>query len=110
MSKVVRTITALLELLTDPAGGLDAVEGGHADVHHDDVGAVSTCCVDRVEPVARLGHDLQVLGRLQERADRLADERLVVSQDDADHADIARLATGRVACTTQRPSRGPQYS
>ena len=45
----------------DAAGGLEAVELWHADVHQDDRRVEARGLGDRLEPVARLGDDLDVL-------------------------------------------------
>ena len=47
----------------DAPGGLEAVELGHPDVHQDDGRLEARGLVHRLEPVARLGHDLDVRPR-----------------------------------------------
>ena len=70
--------------LRDLPRRLDAGEAGHADVEEDDVGAVLVDQLHRLQPVARLGHDLQLGPDLgQARAQLLAHQAFVVGQHGA---------------------------
>jgi len=70
----------------DLPGGLDPVKHRHLDVHQRDVRAVLGGQRDRLLPVGGLGDHLDVILRLQQRPDTAADQRLVVSEQDPDHA------------------------
>ena len=70
----------------DAPGRLDAVELGHADVHQDDGRLEARRLVDRLEPVARLGHDLDVVLAGEQHAEAGAHHRLVVGDEDADRS------------------------
>ena len=52
----------------DPPGGLEAVELGHAYVHQDDGRVKARRLAYGLEPVARLGHHLDVLLAGQQHA------------------------------------------
>ena len=68
----------------DAPGRLEPVELGHADVHQDDRRIEARRLVDRLEPVARLGHDLDVLLAGEQHAKAGADHRLVVGDEHTD--------------------------
>ncbi len=88
---------------------LDPVELGHADVHQDDVGLQPLGLLDRVEAVGGLADDLEVILGVEDHAEPGADERLVVSDQQA-HAQTrlnSRTSVGRVARTRQPSSVGP---
>ena len=53
----------------DPARRLETVELGHANVHQDTVGCEARGLVDRLEPVARLGDDLDVALAIEQHAE-----------------------------------------
>ena len=77
---------------------LDAVEHRHAHVHQDDVGAVELDEADGVGAVGRLAHDLDAVLGLEDHAEPLAQQGLVVGQDDADgHGRDRRLAVAQRA-------------
>jgi len=57
--------------LADLERSLEPAEAGHRDVHQDDVRTEIAAGLDRLEPVGGLADDLDVLGRLQKRADSL---------------------------------------
>ena len=96
----------------DGAGRLDAVEHGHAHVHEHDVGPVELDEADGVGPVGRLADDLHVLLGLQDHAEALPQERLIVRQHQPDrHAGAGALQSRRAASTSQPPAaRGPARS
>ncbi len=71
----------------DPAGGLDAVEHGHPDVHHHDVGAQFLGEADGLGAVPGLADHLQVLGLGDDHLQGGPDEGLVVGEEDADGRD-----------------------
>ena len=59
------------------------------------VGLEARGLVDRLEPVARLGDDLDVLLAGEQHAEAGADHRLVVGDEDADgHRPVAARAGG----------------
>jgi hypothetical protein len=68
----------------DPPGGLESVELGHADVHQHDGGSEAGRLADGLDPVARLGDDLDVGLAGEQHAEACADHRLVVGDEDAD--------------------------
>ena len=72
-------------VFADQPCGLESVEHGHADVHQDHVREGASGEVDGLAPVARLGCEVHVLLRVDERGEALADRRLVVSDEHADH-------------------------
>ena len=59
---------------------------GHADVHQHDVGMRLAGREHRLEPVGGLAHDLDVGLGVEDQPEAGADERLVVGDEDADHA------------------------
>ena len=63
-----------------PAGGGDPVEHRHVQVHQDDVGAQRGDPVQRRGAVAGLPDDLDLGAHLQQRGQRLAEQRLVVDE------------------------------
>ena len=69
----------------DPAGGLEPVAAGHADVHEHDVGSVLEGDHHRLVAVARFADHLDVVLGVEQRAEPAADECLVVRQHHADH-------------------------
>ena len=74
---------------------LEPVELGHADVHQDDGRVEARRLVDRLEPVARLGDDVDVLFAREQHAEAGADHRLVVGDEHADrHGPSARRSEG----------------
>ena len=85
MSKVVRTTTAGGRgLRAQQAGGGDAVELWHADVHEDDVGAVQVDGAQHAAPVVGLADHLDALRAGQHHPQPRAHERVVVDEQDAD--------------------------
>ena len=83
-----------MPLLRDPLGRGDAVELGHLDVEHDQVGAVLLDQLDRPLAVAGLAHD--VIPLLAEHLGEVEpDQRLVLRDHDA----RARRASG--ACRSR---------
>ena len=67
----------------DAPGGLEAVELRHADVHQDDGRVKALRLAHCLEPVARLGHHLDVLLAGQQHAEPGAHHRLVVGDEHA---------------------------
>ena len=89
----------------DGPSGRDPVEHGHAHVHEDDVGAVELGQAHGVGAVGRLAHDLHVLLGLEDHAEPLAQQGLVVGQDDPDrHGEVEALQSRSVAVTSQPPA------
>src|SRR6476660_7343881 len=106
-----------LPLLEHLAGGLDAVQLWHLDVHHRQVGLVLRGQRDRLAPVAGLGHHLEA-GPLQHRPHVQPDDGLVLrDQDTAGNRTTAfprrsmrpRSSSRTSAAAIVRPSpwRGP---
>ena len=89
----------------DPPGRLEPVELGHADVHQDDGRVEAGRLVDRLEPVRRLGDDLDVLLPGEQQAKAGAHHRLVVGDEDADAHDPSR-SSGRRAREDEAAVRG----
>ena len=67
------------------------------------VGSKAGRLVDRLEPVARLGHDLDVLLAGEQHAEAGADHRLVVGDEDPDRSSSGRRAIGRRVLRTKPP-------
>ena len=78
---------------TIAAGRLDAVDPGHPDVHQDDVGAQPAAQLDRLAAVGRLADDRDVVLALRIMPEAGPDERLVVGEQDADHASPNRYGS-----------------
>ena len=70
------------ELREDEPRRLDAVQLGHRDVHHDDVGPEEARLRDGVAPVGGLADDLEVRLLAEEGPEPLADDPVVVHQED----------------------------
>jgi hypothetical protein len=62
----------------------EAAEVGHAEVEDHDVGLQVGGDVQRLLPILRLGDDLDARILVESPYDALADERKIVSDDDAD--------------------------
>ncbi len=75
--------------LDEPGGCLDAVHPGHADVHQDHVGVQQPCLVKRLAAVGGLPRDSQVRLGFKQHPQSLADEVLIVGDQDADHDTLA---------------------
>jgi len=71
--------------VTQPADGLHPVQVRHGDVEHEDVGEEPLDQREGLRAVGCLPHHLDVAGLLQEGADPLADQVVIVGDDDADH-------------------------
>ena len=69
---------------------LDAVQARHDEVHEHDVGLQGGDGVERGLAVGRLADDLDVVLQLEERPQALAHDRVVVDDEDADHAGTRR--------------------
>ena len=85
----------------DAPGRLDAVDDRHLDVDERDVGQVLPGQCQALAAVGGLGHHLDVVLDVEQRAESAADERLVVDQQDTDH-DVR--STGSSAWTVKPPS------
>ena len=70
------------ELREDEPRRLDAVQLRHGDVHHDDVGPEETRLSDGVASVGGLADDFEVLLLAEEGPEPLADDPVVVHQED----------------------------
>ena len=85
----------------------DAVQARHHEVEQDHVGVGARGGVHGDLAVARLGHDLDVVLEVEERAQPLADHRVVVGEQDADHAGISSrtvVPSPSVGGDLQRPA------
>ena len=76
------------------AGGVDAVETGHVDVHHDDVRSERQCQLDGLLAGRSLSDDLGVGDRFEESAEAASEERMVVGDEDSDR----RASSGGSGC------------
>jgi hypothetical protein len=83
----------------DPAGGFDAVEVRHVEVHDDHVRLVSLALGNRLHPVRRLADHLDAKERAEERGQALADDGVVVGHHDADASVSAHRTIGMRART-----------
>jgi hypothetical protein len=73
----------------DASGRFEAVELGHADIHRDDGGMNTRSLVDRLETVACLGDDLDVVFAGQQHAEAGSNHRLVIRDKQADTMRLA---------------------
>ena len=71
------------QLGPDLAAGLDAGAVGQPDVHDDDVGLVEARLVDRFGDGPGLGDDLEALAPVEQRDEALADDLVVVDDEQA---------------------------
>ncbi len=70
----------------DPGGGLVAVEHGHTQVHQHEVRLQPDRERYRLRAVCRFADHLDIRGRLEQRDDSAADDRMIVGDEHADHA------------------------
>jgi hydrogenase maturation protein HypF len=89
---------------------LEPVELRHADVHQDHGGPEARGLVDRLEPVRRLRHDLDVVLAAEQHPEARADHRLVVDDEDADAHAGPPPSGSRVLSTKPPPSAVPVVS
>jgi hypothetical protein len=82
-----------------PPRRLDAVDLGHPDVHDDHVGPQLERQVDRLAAVGGLPHDLEVVLGAQHRLEPAAGQRVVVGDDQFDHADASSSIGSRARRT-----------
>src|SRR5207237_8635922 len=82
----------------------------HADVHQRDVGIGPLHLGDGLEPVGRLGDDLQVVLGLQDHAEAGAHELLIVRDEDAEHQLRAPSNGSSARTSNPPPARGPAES
>ena len=113
-SKVVSTITrvpASVGSAVSRAVAAQAVHARHPHVHQHDVGPVRPRELDRLLAVGGLGDDRDVVLAVEQRAEAGAHHRLVVGEQDRDHAGRPRVRAGSVASTRQPPlGAGPASS
>ncbi len=101
-----RPVQALL--LQDLPRGLEPVHPGHPDVHQHDVGDELHGAAEGGLAVVGLAHHLDVRLGVEQRPKARPDQRLVVGEQDPDHA---APSSGSVARTRKPPSgRGPASS
>src|SRR6266511_2735026 len=92
----------------DRAGGVDAVGGGHVQVHDDDVGAGELGFAAGGVAVGRLGDDLDVGQGVDQGTQPVAHHRMVVDDDDPDTFRRGHgLSSGSRAWTRPPWSVGP---
>lgn len=104
----------------DAAGRLDAVDARHVEIHQDDVRRTAAAVGDRLLAVGRDAGELDVRERLDQPAEAVADDAVVVGDQHADHGRVscagsiaphlarsagAGVHTGAVACPA-RPGYG----
>ena len=68
----------------DATRGLDAITSGHSQVHEHDIAVALTNQTDRLFAVDRRAHDLDARAQSQQHFQALANQRLVVRDQDAD--------------------------
>jgi hypothetical protein len=85
----------------DAAGGLDPVAAGHADVHQDDVGAQFPREPHGLGTGSGLARDREPGRRLDQRAQAVPDERLVVGEEHPDGGPVHE--SSGMAATTLHP-------
>jgi hypothetical protein len=86
------------ELRNQPPRRLDPVEHRHPDVHQDQVGPGLQRTRHGLVPVRRLGDDFDVGLGVEDEPEAAAHQRLVVSEQDADH-----VGSGSRAQTVKPP-------
>ena len=86
----------------EPFGRFDAVEVGHLDVEEDDVGLEFACGGDRLCAVCCFADDFEVAFVLDDRPQSVADDCLVVGDEDPDQRAHGR--EGNRARTRNPPS------
>ena len=81
-----------------PGHGLEPVQMGHGDVDDENIGPQTLHQGQGLRTVGRLAEDRDVPRPLQEGADALADQVMIVGDDDADHgpSKVGMWATRRV--------------
>jgi hypothetical protein len=84
-------------LADDPAGGLDPIETGHADIHQHDVGAQATRLRDRFLSIAGLADNVDVGLALEDQAEAASHQRLIVDDKDTQGATNVVGSSFRVA-------------
>jgi hypothetical protein len=96
----------------DRSRRLNAVHARHPDVHHDDVRVAPAGQLDRGRAVGGLADDSDAFLLFQDHAEALAQERLVVNEDDRDRVcarrTIAHGASGSrigIVAVTVHPRR-----
>jgi hypothetical protein len=82
---------------------VDAVHPVHGDVHDHDVGAEFGHGLQRREPVLRLAHDVDALAGLEDAAQTLAQEAMVVDQHDAQTHEATSTRWSGAASVTRVP-------
>jgi hypothetical protein len=92
------------------AGGFDAVESRHADVHQRDVEPVSRGELEHLGAVVRLGHDLDVGLGVEDAPEAAPHERLVVGDQHADAHGPSSLSGRRAVTRKPPPGSGPASS
>jgi hypothetical protein len=95
-------VSGELGVAGDPAGWLEPVEVGHADVHEEHVGAGPFGEGDRLVAVAGFADEFKVVGVADHGGEPGAHERLVVGDGDVDGHTATGLK-GRRAVTTKPP-------
>ena len=75
----------------DLASGPNAVELGHAHIHHHDPWLLLAHLFDRLLAIAGLTHDLHVLLALEHATQAIAHYGMIVDEQDRDHSCRALL-------------------
>ena len=96
--------------LDDAGGSSDAVEAGHLQVEHGDVGAQSASLGDGLRAGRGLADDLDVVLEVEHQGERHPDQVLVVGQQDADHGVASVTAGANWTRTTKLPPSMPEVS
>ena len=71
----------------DPLGRRESVHHRHIHVHQDEVRHDPARLLDRLRPVARLAHDLEIRLRLEQPLQPLPQQRVVVREEDPRHGE-----------------------
>ena len=79
----------LRQVMLDKAGGLEAADDGHGDIHEDEIGPELFSEVDGVATVGGLGNDLDVHVGLEEFDDGFSDDLAVVHDENAQRRPIS---------------------
>src|SRR5579862_292963 len=94
--------------LGELGGGLDPVESGHADVHQDDVRVQSARLGQCLASVPGLARHAEIWFGFQQHPQALADQVLVVGDQDADH--VGSPIGRRAVTVNPPPGRGSARS
>src|SRR4030095_9596213 len=71
--------------LADVSGRLDTVHHGHGDIHHNYIWAMQSSLFYYLLPVRCHGDDLDIPGGFEQKPQAIAQDSMIIRQDDCDH-------------------------